>query len=78
MNFDYLIKEQAIKQEHLALKLGTTQQCISSWIKGRTSPNIKYLPLLANLLNTTIDTVVNALIEAQEQNATKNKDNESI
>lgn len=70
-----LFKEllQNSKQEFLACNLNVSQQCISSWIKGRTVPNLEKISLISKLLNCSIDEVVLSLLETQKQNATKNK-----
>lgn len=59
------------KQRELANILGVTQQAVSSWVSGRCQPPIKKIPKLAKVLNCSVEEVVFALIEAQEQSLHK-------
>lgn len=48
-------KKQSITQCELAYKMGVSQANVSQWEKGETLPRADKLPLLAKILNCTID-----------------------
>ncbi len=48
-------KECNLTQEELAKKLGITYQAVSKWGNGQTTPDISLLPVLASILNVSID-----------------------
>jgi len=45
-------------QEELAKSVGITQGAVSQWELGLTHPSIKYLKLLANALDITLDELI--------------------
>jgi len=53
-----LRKRNGFTQEKLAEKLDISAQAISKWENGHTLPETAMLPLLAKLLNTTIDSML--------------------
>ena len=53
-----LRKANGYTQEDLAEKLGITAQAVSKWENGHTLPKTAILPLLAKLLNSTIDSIL--------------------
>ena len=53
-----LRKQRGFTQDELAEKLGITAQAISKWENGHTLPETTLLPLLANLLNSSIDSIL--------------------
>lgn len=54
----FLRKQNNFTQEDLAEKLGITAQAISKWENGHTLPETVLLPLLARLLNCSIDSIL--------------------
>ena len=48
-------KERDLTQEELAKQLNITYQAVSKWENGQTKPDISLLPLLASILNVSID-----------------------
>ena len=54
----YLRKQKKLTQEELAEKLGITAQAISKWENGHTLPETALLPLLAQLFDCTIDSIL--------------------
>jgi len=53
-----LRRQNGYTQEDLAEKLEITAQAISKWENGHTLPETALLPLLAKLLNSTIDSIL--------------------
>ena len=53
-----LRKQNNFTQEMLAEKLGLTAQAVSKWENGHTLPETGLLPLLARLLNCTINSLL--------------------
>ena len=53
-----LRKKNGLTQEELAEKLGITAQAISKWENGHTLPETAMLPLLAKLLECSIDSIL--------------------
>lgn len=45
-------------QEELAKAVGITQGAVSQWELGLTHPSIRYLKLIANVLEITLDELV--------------------
>ena len=56
-NIKQLRGELSLTQEQLAGRLGCTAQAVSKWENGTTAPDIIMLPLLAQALGVTIDTL---------------------
>jgi len=54
-NIYNLRKKNGISQEKLAEQIGVSRQTISNWELGETSPNSEQLLLLANILNVSLD-----------------------
>ena len=52
-------KAQNLTQGELAKILGVSQAAISQWENGLTEPGFEYLKQLSNVLNVTIDELVN-------------------
>ena len=57
-----LRKRNGFTQEELAEKLEISPQAISKWENGHTLPETAMLPLLAKLLNTSIDSILMPVI----------------
>ena len=53
-----LRKQSKLTQEELAEKVGITAQAISKWENGHTLPETALLPLLAQILNCSIDSML--------------------
>lgn len=53
-----LRKRNGFTQEELAEKLGISAQAVSKWENGHTLPETAFLPLLAKLLNSSIDSIL--------------------
>lgn len=54
-------KQNGYSQEEIAEKLGVTRQAVAKWEKGESLPDIASCMKLADLYNTTIDTLVRNL-----------------
>ena len=52
-------KTQAITQVQLAEQLGISQQAMNSFEKGRRRVPVSLLPVIAQVLDTTLDALVN-------------------
>lgn len=59
LNLKEIREEKKIQQKDLALKLNRTPACISSWETGKTEPSIDDLIRLADVLEVTLDYLVN-------------------
>jgi len=57
-----LRKRNGFTQDELAEKLGISAQAISKWENGHALPETTVLPLLAKLLNSSIDSILTPLI----------------
>lgn len=55
IKIEKLRKENGLTQEELAERLSVTQGAVSQWEQGAASPSIDKLPLLAKLLNCSVD-----------------------
>lgn len=47
-----------LTQEEIAVYLGITAQSVSKWERGESYPDITFLPVLANIFETSIDLLV--------------------
>lgn len=56
-NIRRLRMEAGLSQEELSEKLGVSRQAVSKWENGVTSPDISLLPLLAGVLDVTVDSL---------------------
>ena len=57
-NLKMLMKEQDLKQQALAEKIGISQSAISSWLSGKKEPSIESLWKLADFFDVSIDELV--------------------
>ena len=57
-----LRKQRGMTQVALAERLGITSQAISKWESGRSAPDIALLPLLASVLECSIDTLFSSIM----------------
>ena len=54
-NIQLFRKKLGLKQEELADKLGITFQAVSKWENEKASPDITFLPMLADIFGCSID-----------------------
>jgi transcriptional regulator with XRE-family HTH domain len=52
-----------LSQQQLGLRCGVTQVAIHFWEKGRTTPNLIRLALIAEVLNTTVGELLGETID---------------
>ena len=57
-----LRKRNGFTQEELAEKLGISAQAVSKWENGHSLPETAFLPLLAKLLNSSIDSILMPIV----------------
>jgi transcriptional regulator with XRE-family HTH domain len=57
-----LRKRNGFTQEELAEKLGVSAQAVSKWENGHALPETAMLPILARLLNCSIDSILTPMI----------------
>lgn len=50
-----LLQEKRIEQKKFAVLLGTTDKTVSAWRTGRSKSYTKYIPQIAEILNTTTE-----------------------
>ena len=53
-----LRKEHNISQQEVALRIHSSQQCVSQWEKGVTEPTLTYLWRLADLFEIEVDELI--------------------
>ncbi len=46
-------------QKEVAIKLGVVESCYANWEQGRTEPSIEMLRKLCDILNITLNELVN-------------------
>jgi len=61
-----LRKRNGFTQEELAEQLGISPQAISKWENGHTLPETALLPLLAKLLNSSIDSILAPIVVEED------------
>lgn len=69
-----LLKERDIHGAQVARKLGVSRAMVSYWARGKAVPRTKYLPALAELLNVSIETLMNVIKSTSSKG---NKDKQS-
>lgn len=57
-NITRLRKEQRLTQEELARAVGVSAQAVSKWENGQSYPDIEILPILTDILETNIDSLL--------------------
>ena len=62
-----LRKEKNMTQQELADKLEATDRAISNWENGRRLPDYTFLPLLSDVLNTSIQELLNGRKMTKEE-----------
>lgn len=50
-----LLRERKIEQKELARLVGTTDKTVSAWKNGRSQSYTKYLPQIAEVLDTSVE-----------------------
>lgn len=60
-----LLANANITQVELAKRLNVTQSLISQWVRGICQPKIEQLPLLAQILNVSIEHVIECFSNKQ-------------
>lgn len=63
-----LRKKSGLSQEDLSFKIGVTRQTISNWELGSTSPNPEQLKSLSNVLNVSLDSLLDTKFANQYKN----------
>ncbi len=57
-NLFALRKEHKFSQQEVALRIHSSQQCVSQWEKGITEPTLTYLWRLADLFEVEVDELI--------------------
>ena len=57
-NLFALRKERKWSQQEVALRIHSSQQCVSQWEKGVTEPTLTYLWRLADLFEVEVDELI--------------------
>jgi transcriptional regulator with XRE-family HTH domain len=72
-------KTKGMTQQQLADELGITNKAVSKWETGQGMPDITILPVLASILNTTVDDLLlgEKTISEQKIDSVLIKDNDS-
>ena len=65
-----LLKQQKMDQKKFAERIGVRPQAITEWKKGVTSSYTKRLPQIAEVLNTTVEYLVNGHKDVKSPDAT--------
>lgn len=58
LRLEELRKKHKYSQNDVALLLGTTNQTVSNWEKGKTEPDIKFLKKIAVLFHVSVDYLI--------------------
>lgn len=72
-NLERIRKEKKISQTRLGQELGLTQQMISSYEKGASSPNVEILIKVADYFQLSIDELVGYSVEHQYRSTTETR-----
>ena len=54
-----LLKTKGIKQNWLASRLGVSEVTVSNWVKEKSTPSLKHLEQLSELLNIPLKDLIN-------------------
>ena len=63
MGLKKMLKDQGRTSRWLAKQVGVTIQTVSLWCKNKSFPSVKYIPLIADALDSTVEIVTRALLE---------------
>ena len=58
-NLKSVRKDLSLTQKQIATKLNVVESCYANWEQGRTEPNITMLRKLSQILNISIDELIN-------------------
>ena len=67
MGIQKLIKQKGMSQIEVACKLGKTQQLISGWINGKSTPRFDTIVQLAVILDVTEQEIIDCFKTNQSQ-----------
>ena len=51
--------EAGLTQKQVALRLGVVESCYANWEQGRTEPNLEMLRQLGEILDISLDELIN-------------------
>lgn len=63
MGLKTILKSKGIKIKWFAKQIGVSVETVRPWLRGKTLPNVKYIPLIADALDSTVEEVTRALLE---------------
>jgi len=66
-NLEHIRKGKRVSQAKLGQALGLTQQMISGYEKGTSSPNIEVLAKIADFFNVSTDTLIGHVIKTPQE-----------
>ena len=58
-NLRFARRSLDLTQKEIAKSLGVVESCYANWEQGRTEPSISMLRKLSEILDTSIDTLIN-------------------
>ncbi len=64
-NIQMYRKKSGLTQEELAEKLGVSFQAVSKWENGKCSPDIMFLPIMADIFGCYIDELFGREVKAE-------------
>ena len=70
-NLERIRKDKKVSQAKLGAALGLTQQMVSSYEKGTSSPNIEVLVKIADYFNVSLDALVGHVVNTPSANSPK-------
>ena len=70
-NLERIRKDKKVSQAKLGAALGLTQQMISSYEKGMSSPNIEVLVKIADYFGVSLDALVGHVVNTPSANSPK-------
>lgn len=62
-----LRKEKGMTQRDLAEKMGVTDKAVSKWERNLSCPDISSIPLLAEVLETNVETLMDVKPKSEEE-----------
>lgn len=72
-NLERIRKDKKVSQSTLGEQLELTQQMISSYEKGTSSPNVEVLVKIADYFHVSIDALVGHLVKNPETNSQESR-----
>ena len=67
MTLKCLLKQQNKTQQNIAECLKCTQQVISKWCLGKSTPSLEIMQKLAKALDVDLQTIVNCFVEDKKE-----------